>query len=104
MKHLKRIPRWLISTVFFGLILLFLVIYIRSLDWNTLTSLDVDWSKLGIAVVLGLLFLFLGAYIWRVILKALGATNVPDFPTTNAVYAKAWMGRYIPGTVTWIAG
>jgi uncharacterized membrane protein YbhN (UPF0104 family) len=104
MKHLKRIPRWLISSIFFGLIIIFLVVYVRSLDWNSLTSLSIDWLRFSVGTVCGLLFLFIGAFTWRVILRALGATSLPPYRITTAVYAKAWMGRYIPGTVTWIAG
>ena len=42
--------------------------------------------------------------IWRYILRDLGAKTLPRFNVLADVYAKAWMGRYIPGTITWIAG
>lgn len=101
---LKRTPRWLISGIFLALVAIFLVAYLKSIEWDKLTALSVNWSLIGDATIIGLLFLFLGAYIWRVILRALGTVSLPGYVTTTDVYARAWMGRYIPGTVTWIAG
>ncbi len=100
----KRAPRWLVSLIFFVLIALFLALYLRSIEWDKIAALSVNWSLIADATILGLVFLYLGAYIWRVILRALGATSLPGYGTTTDVYARAWMGRYIPGTVTWIAG
>lgn len=102
-KRFPRISRQLVHLVFFGLIAVFFALYVRSLDWGTIANLTIDWGKFGIGAVLGLGFLYLGAYIWRVILRALGASGLPDYRTTTDVYAKAWMGRYIPGTITWVA-
>ncbi len=102
---LKRVPRWVVSFIFFGLIAVFLVVYMQSIDWDTVQALTVNWSYIAIGTVFGLGFLFLGAYTWRVILRALGAGDkLPGYGRTTDVYARAWMGRYIPGTVTWIAG
>lgn len=103
MKHVKRFPRWVISAVFFGLVLVFLVLYLRTIDWDTMRSLSINWTYLAVAAAIGTAFLYLGAYVWRVILRALGANQLPSYATTTKVYARAWMGRYIPGTVTWIA-
>lgn len=103
MKQLKRLPRWLVTSVFFGLVIVFFAFYLQDIDYDTLTQLSFDWSYFAIAVLLGLAFLFLGAFIWRVILRALGADALPHVSVSNSVYARSWMGRYIPGTVTWIA-
>ena len=104
LKSLRRIPRWVYSSIFFALIIVFLVLYVRSIDTDKLESLSIDWRLFAIGSVLGMAFRYLGAYIWRVILRRLGASQLPSPTITNDVYAKAWMGRYIPGTVTWIAG
>jgi glycosyltransferase 2 family protein len=104
MHRIRHIPRWLISLVFFSLIAVFLALYLQSIDFSKLRNLPFNWSLFTLSFAVGLLFLFLGAYIWRVILRALGASDLPNYRTTTKVYARAWMGRYIPGTVTWIAG
>lgn len=101
---LGHTPRWVVTTVFFALIAVFLVFYLRSVNWHRLESLSINWSYIVIGSLLGLLFRYFGAYIWRVILRALGAATLPSYGISTDVYAQAWMGRYIPGTVTWIAG
>lgn len=103
MKQLKRIPRWLVSSIFFGLVIIFFAFYLKGINYAALGNLTFDWRYFGVATALGLAFLFLGAFIWRVILRALGANHLPVITVTNSVYARSWMGRYIPGTVTWIA-
>lgn len=104
LRTIKRVPRWIWSALFFTLIAIFLLAYLRTIDTDKLRKLQINWVMLGIGTVVELGFLYLGAFIWRVILRALGATKLPHYHTTTDVYARAWMGRYIPGTVTWIAG
>lgn len=99
-----RVPRTAWSTLLFGLVIVFLVVYLRSIDIDRLRAIDIDWSWLFVASLFGITFRYLGAYIWRVILMSLGSDHLPRYAVTNDVYARAWMGRYIPGTVTWIAG
>lgn len=104
MRAISRTPRWVWSMVFFALIVWFLVLYLQSIDTNKLRQLTIDWKYIAIGSALSLIFRYWGAFIWRVILRALGANHLPSFTTTTDVYARAWMGRYIPGTVPWIAG
>lgn len=99
-KNLKRI----ITPLFLALIILFFVFYLRDVDFSTITNIDISIPLLLIATVLSLSFRYLGVFIWRFILKKLGAKDLPKFNILANVYAKSWMGRYIPGTVTWIAG
>ena len=49
-------------------------------------------------------FRYWTAYIWVVLLKNLGAKNVRLGRDLLYVYAKSWLGRYIPGTAPWILG
>jgi hypothetical protein len=49
-------------------------------------------------------FRYLGVFVWRVVLSRLGATDLPRFRVLADIYAKAWLARYIPGTIPWIAG
>lgn len=51
-----------------------------------------------------LAFRYLGVWIWRNILYDLGSKKLPSFSVLSLVYAKAWMARYIPGTIAWVAG
>lgn len=103
--QIKSLIKYLVPTVFYGLLIIFFVLYLRTLDFSKLANIDLSWWFLGISLVLGLVFRFWGVYIWFVILSGLGAQNLRNsWAELTQVYSKAWMGRYIPGTAPWILG
>lgn len=85
-------------------ILVFLVLYLKSIDFHKLARLSIDWRWLGLASLLALLYRYWAVSVWRVILRALGTRQLPPYRVMAQVFAKAWMARYIPGTVTWVVG
>lgn len=93
----------LITAVFYALFVVFLVLYIRTIDFDSLRDLRVNIPLLILACVLSMAFRFWSAYIWRRILENLGA-RISDNAELTYVYAKSWLGRYLPGKVTWILG
>jgi hypothetical protein len=99
----KRLKRW-VRPLLVVAIVVFLVLYLRGLDWHAVRSTRVHWPTVAIASIVGLAFRYIGVLVWRTILVDLGAGRLPPFTTLADVYARAWMARYIPGTVTWIAG
>lgn len=99
-KHLERT----VKVFFVALIVVFFVLYLRDIDYTSLGNIRIVWLPLVLASLISLAFRYWGVIIWRFILKDLGAQSLPPFVVLSDVYAKAWMGRYIPGTVTWIAG
>jgi uncharacterized membrane protein YbhN (UPF0104 family) len=99
-KYLKRI----LGPLFVILIILFFVLYLKDIDYRVFATTRFDWGLLLLASAISLGFRYWGVFIWRVVLRALGSSSLPPFSTLAAVYAKAWMARYIPGTVAWIGG
>lgn len=93
-----------IPVIFYTLLVIFLVAYIRSIDFSQLQEVQFSWPYMIIATLLALSFRYWGAFIWLVILKSLGAQNLQDIRGLLYVYAKSWLGRYIPGTAPWILG
>lgn len=96
--------RRLIPVAFYVLLIIFLVLYLRSIDFSKLANLDLNWWYLLLASLLALVNRYLGTLTWFVILRSLGATDLHLQKQLIYVYAKAWMGRYIPGTAPWILG
>ena len=96
---IKSIP-WL----FYSLLVIFLILYLRSIDYSKLANLSIAWECVLIATIFALAFRYWGAYIWVVLLRSLGAVNVRLSRTLIYIYAKSWLGRYIPGTAPWILG
>lgn len=78
--------------------------FLWQVDWASLTQTDVGWGWLLGATVLALAFRYLGVVVWKVVLTRLGARDLPRLRVLADIYAKAWLARYIPGTVPWIAG
>ncbi|HVX24453.1 MAG TPA: lysylphosphatidylglycerol synthase domain-containing protein [Candidatus Saccharimonadales bacterium] len=99
-------PLWrrLIGPVFLLAILAFLTLYLKNINYHKLAHLNLNWWWLLLASVLALVARYLSVFIWRVILHSLGSQKLPEYPLMSYVFAKAWMARYIPGTITWVAG
>lgn len=78
--------------------------FLWQVDWASLADTQVSWGWMLGATGFALAFRYLGVVVWRVVLTRLGADNLPRFRVLADIYAKAWLARYIPGTVPWIAG
>jgi glycosyltransferase 2 family protein len=89
---------------FFSFAAIFLGLYVSTIDYGSISRLKLNWWLLVASTLLAISYRYWGVLVWRVILSELGATSLPSFRVLSSVYAKAWMGRYIPGKVTWIAG
>lgn len=94
----------LVKIAFFSAIAAALIWFGCSLDWSELSGVSVTWRWLALGTVLALLFRYLGVVIWLVVLVSIGETALPKFRIMADIYAKAWLARYIPGTVPWVAG
>jgi hypothetical protein len=93
-----------IGTAFFGLVLVFLGIYLTRIDFDELARVTLSWPLLALATLVAILFRYWGVFVWIVILRGLGSETLPHFSLLSSVYSKAWIGRYIPGKVSWIVG
>lgn len=95
----------LFAGVFYVLLVAFLVFYLRSLDWAQIRNAHFIWGYVLIASLFGLFTRYWQVLIWFVLLSGLGAKNLgASARKLIFVYAKSWMGRYIPGTAPWILG
>lgn len=90
--------------VFYTLLLVFLVAYLRDINFAAFNDIKIDWLFLGLSAGLLLITRYLSVLVWLNLLKNLGAKNLSDFSGLAFVYAKSWLGRYIPGTAPWILG
>ena len=100
MKHIKTI----IPYLFWLLVLAFLVLYLRTIDYAMLSNTTFEWGLVTAALVVSIGARYWGANVWLIILRSLGAENIRYSRELVHVYAKSWLGRYIPGTAPWILG
>lgn len=97
---LKAIPY-----IFYALLIIFLFLYITHIDFSKFRSATFAWHFVIIASLFGLASRFWQIFIWFNLLRNLGATGLRKSTRQLAyVYAKSWLGRYIPGTAPWILG
>lgn len=97
--------RRLVPVMFYVLLVVFLVLYLKNIDWSKLQHLRVNWWYVAVASIIGLAARYWQILVWLVILRSLGATGLkPHRRQLAYVYAKSWLGRYIPGTAPWILG
>jgi uncharacterized membrane protein YbhN (UPF0104 family) len=82
----------------------FLIWAVYDIQWSALTKVTFDVGFLAIAFVAGLGFRYWQTFIWITVLRGLGASKVRMNRELIYVYAKSWLGRYIPGTAPWILG
>lgn len=103
-KKLKKISSLVIPLMFYVLFAIFIAIYIQSLDFSTLKDINVAWEYVLVASIFGLAFRYWGVYIWIVLLRSLGAKDLGSKAKLAYVYAKSWLGRYIPSPAAWMMG
>lgn len=94
--------RWL-TLILYGSTAVFIVLYISRLDVDTLELIHVNGWYALLSAVIGLSYRVVLANIWLLLLKQAGA-HISDKPGLLFAFAKAWMGRYIPGKIAWLAG
>jgi hypothetical protein len=98
----KRWVVWGVGGCFYALIAAILLHYLRALDFDALLSLEIHRGALAAALAVGLLHRFLMAFVWMVILGGFGV-SLAGLGPLNFLYAKSWLGRYLPGKVSGVA-
>lgn len=95
----------MVSILFFVIVAIFLILYLKRIDIQKLREVHLSWTFIAVASVFALAGRYWSILVWFVLLKSLGAKNIENHKASLAyVFAKSWMGRYIPGTAPWILG
>lgn len=93
-----------IKLAFYAAIVIAFGWFLAGIDWKSLQGVSFQLGWLILATAIAVLFRFFGVVVWQIVLRRLGAADLPSFTVLADVYSKAWMARYIPGTLPWIAG
>ena len=97
--------RTLITILFYVLAGLFIYIYIQRVDFSSLRDISINWWYIVASVPFSIFSRMFLPSIWMKIIgiyhKIEGSTEYWDL---NYVYAKSWLGKYLPGKVAWVAG
>lgn len=100
-----RVVTKILPPVFYVLLVIFLVFYLKKIDFSQFNTVEWNWSFILLATFFGLAMRFWQVAIWLNLLHNLGAKAIKaNIRPLTFVYAKSWLGRYIPGTAPWILG
>jgi len=102
--NLKTLATRFFAPVFYAALLVGAFFYLRNIHWSEVHFDQLNWWWVGLAAGLALVQRYWYSFIWMFLLKRLGAKIAHLRLELAAVYAKSWLGRYIPGGVTWILG
>jgi hypothetical protein len=94
--------RRVVTVVFYAIVAALLALYVARMDFAALARIRIDWRWFGTALVVGVAQRLLIPLTWVLMLRNLGV-NVGRYANFNFVYAKAWLGRYMPGKVAMVA-
>ncbi len=95
--------RWALGAAAYGLLALFLVRYFRATDWRKLSLITIRPIYVLAAVPFSIGARLLQPFAWAELIRDYGG-DVPPYPQVTSIYAKSWLGRYIPGKLAWIGG
>jgi len=101
---LKKTLLKLIPWAFYALVAVFAFFYLKSLNWQALSSVQINWWWMLAATAASIAVRYWFAAIWMFLLRGLKANLSGQERELFLVYAKSWLGRYIPGGATWILG
>lgn len=101
---MKKLLLRTIPWVFYALVAVFAYFYLKGLDWATLAKVQINWWWMAAATVASIAVRYWFAAIWLFLLRSLKARVHGHERELFHVYAKSWLGRYIPGGATWILG
>ncbi|MBC2595278.1 flippase-like domain-containing protein [Ruficoccus amylovorans] len=99
-------PKWNLNRyaapVFYLLLAIFLGIFLLKIDYGKLREVRPSWGLIAAATAVGLICRLWLSLIWLKMLRMLGAPRFTNVPALIHIYAKSWLGRYIPGPATWV--
>lgn len=95
----KKIIAW----AFYFSVAVFFALYLKNLDFETILNLKVKFRFILLALFLSLVSRMLMPFAWIILIEDFGG-KIKSYSQLCYVYAKSWLGRYIPGKVTWIGG
>lgn len=107
------------TVVFYLALGIFATLYLQTIDWSGLSTVEFNLGWLALATGFALLARYIFGGLWIFFLhrmqtaeeRGVGHRGVAGHAGASVpwsqlmlIYSQAWLGRYIPGAVTWVAG
>ncbi len=98
----KQICKKAFVWAFYLLVLVFIVLYFRDIDWSAIKNVEIAWGFMAVSFAVRMAGLLLQPLAWNMQLRPYG--NALPAKKLYSIYAQSWIGRYIPGKVAWVGG
>ncbi len=98
----KQICKKAFVWAFYLLVLVFIVLYFRDIDWSAIKNVEIAWGFMALSFAVRMAGLLLQPLAWNLQLRPYG--NSLPAKKLYSIYAQSWIGRYIPGKVAWVGG
>ena len=98
----KQICKKIFVWAFYLLVLVFIVLYFKDIDWSAIRSVEIAWGYMALSFAIRMIGLLLQPLAWNRQLQPYGCA-LPG-RKLYSIYAQSWLGRYIPGKVAWVGG
>lgn len=102
-EKVKQIIKKSLLGLFYLAIIVFIVKYFLSLDISSILQIKVNWVLVIVATLIRVCSLLILPLSWKCLLNHFMNDKL-SIDKLYMIYAKSWLGRYIPGKVAWIGG
>jgi glycosyltransferase 2 family protein len=103
--HITKRARLFITIGIYSLICIFIGLYIYGLDFSKLSGLTINWWFILAALPFSILSRIFLPFAWVTLIKGyVPVDSLHEYWQLNFIYAKTWLGKYVPGNFTWVGG
>lgn len=95
--------KYIINLLYFVLITPFFLLYLSRLNIQVIRDPNVNLALLVPALIFSILTRFILSSNWAFMLRTFESVNI-SLIKAHHIYAKSWLGRYIPGKIVWVGG
>ena len=99
----KKNWKQILIYAFYAAVVIFIVKYISKLDFGALKSVEANGWLLLLSTCIRTCSLLLLPLSWKALLDNFTGKKL-EADKLYKIYAKSWLGRYIPGKVAWVGG
>ena len=102
-KDKKKLLKKILVYLFYMAIVVFIVRYVAGLDFSVLKQVKTNGWLLLLSTVIRTCSLLMLPLSWKALLDNFTGERLRA-DSLYKIYAKSWLGRYIPGKVAWVGG
>ncbi len=89
--------------LFYAAVIIFIVKYFMELDFSVIKEVEINWIFIVFSTMIRVCSLLILPISWQTLLNNFTVKKLTK-DKLYVIYAKSWLGRYIPGKIAWVGG